>query len=63
MVTLADQSSDASVDATADAGVALARAVVAHFSERRHQPLLDSEKRVRDMALALLAKPIEALPC
>lgn len=36
-------------------GLALARDVVAHFEERRHQPLLDSERRIVEGARTILA--------
>jgi hypothetical protein len=41
-----------------DDGVTLARAIVAHFGERRHQPLLTSEKTLLDAARALIAKAL-----
>lgn len=38
--------------------VALARAVLAHFDDRRHQPLLDSERRLVAMAHAIVEQAL-----
>lgn len=43
---------------TAPAGLTLARAIVLHYRKRHHQPLLASELKLRELAVALIDRTL-----